>query len=118
MLFTKSIQEKNDKSDGIRICIMRRIKPEFEFDIWMPNLAPSTNLLNEYHQEKIDWGGFEKRYIKEMESQSKYLVIVKDIAKKNNTTILCWELEGENCHRLLVSQFLRNLDPDLQIEEH
>lgn len=115
MLFTKSIQDEKSEKDGIRICIMRRIKPEFEFDIWMPNLAPSTKLLKKYHDEKIDWKGFEKNFKKEMSSQQIYFEIVKEIVEKNNATILCWEPKDENCHRLIVAENLKELNPKFKI---
>ncbi|MBI1982362.1 MAG: DUF488 family protein [Candidatus Levybacteria bacterium] len=108
---TKSIQAKTNKQDGIRICIMRRIKPEFEFDIWMPALAPSTRLLKTYHEGKIEWKEYEKRFIKTVLSkQKKYLKIILDILKKNSVTLLCWEETPERCHRRLTAERLKKLN--------
>lgn len=116
-LQTKSIQSTKNKNDGIRICVMRRIKPEFKFDIWMPSLAPSTNLLKSYHDKKIDWEKFEKRFKKEvLDKQNDYLDILLDISKKHAITLLCWEFKGENCHRLLVTKRLKQMNPKLLIE--
>ena len=66
MLKTKSIQKRKTKSDGVRICIMRRVKPHFKYDIWMPTLSPSTELLKNYHEQKIDWEIYEKLFAKLM----------------------------------------------------
>lgn len=115
-LFTKSIQTPKENEDGIRICIMRRIKPEFEFDIWMPTLAPSTELLKEYHEKQIDWTEFEKRFAKEvLETKNNYLEIVSDMAKKQTITLLCWEETPEMCHRRLVAERIQKLNPSLKI---
>jgi uncharacterized protein YeaO (DUF488 family) len=117
MLFTKSIQNRKSKNDGIRICIMRRIKPEFEFDIWMPNLAPSTKLLKSYHDKKVDWKQFEKKFNKEvLVGKKEYVDILISLLEKHTVTILCWEKKGENCHRLLVAGKLKELKPKLEIK--
>ena len=109
---TKSVQAKNEKSDGIRICIMRRIRPEFVFDIWMPTLAPSTELLKSYHDRRIDWKKYERRFAKEVLNRNqKYLDIVLDISQKDILTLLCWEDTPEMCHRRLVAEHLKKINP-------
>lgn len=96
---------------------MRRIKPEFKFDIWLPNLAPSTKLLKDYHEEKVNWEEFTKRYKKEVfKKQEKYLDLILYLEKKGTITILCWEKKGENCHRLLVASRLKEMNPMLNIK--
>ncbi len=115
-IYTKSIQEKAKKADGIRICIMRRIKPEFEFDIWMPVLAPSTKLLKEYHDKKINWNQFEEKFKKEvLTKQTKYLKILMDVAEKETITLLCWEETPEKCHRRLVAEKLKKMNPTTKV---
>lgn len=96
---------------------MRRIRPEFDFDIWIPVLAPSTKLLKSYHDKKIDWEKFENKFTKEvLEKQKKYLDIILQTAKKYTVTLLCWELKGENCHRLLVAKKLKEINPDISVK--
>jgi uncharacterized protein YeaO (DUF488 family) len=96
---------------------MRRIKPEFEFDIWMPKLAPSTRLLKSYHDKKIDWKSFEKKFTKEvLDKQKEYVEIVVSIVKKYDVTILCWEKKGENCHRILITNRIKKLNPKIVIK--
>jgi uncharacterized protein YeaO (DUF488 family) len=117
MLFTKSIQDKKSKKDGIRICIMRRIRPEFEFDIWIPNLAPSTKLLKSYHDKRIDWKKFEANFVKEvLEGQRKYVEIIAQIADKADVTILCWEAKDENCHRFLVADRIKKINSKITLK--
>ena len=70
MLKTKSIQQPRKNTDGIRVCIMRRIKPEFDFDMWIIPLAPSTELLKKYHGNEIGWKQYEELYSKEVLSAS------------------------------------------------
>lgn len=115
-LKTKSIQAKPYKSDGVRICIMRRIKPEFVFDIWMPVLAPSTELLEAYHNRIIDWDEYERRYTKEvLDKQETYLRIVIDMARVDNVTLLCIEETPAECHRRLVASRIKSMEPRLEV---
>jgi uncharacterized protein YeaO (DUF488 family) len=117
MIKTKSIQAKREESDDIRICIMRRIKPEFVFDIWMPHLSPSTELLKDYHDEKINWEGYEKLFTKEvLDTQTNYLSILLELSKKYTITLLCWEETPEKCHRRLVVEKLQAMDPTITIK--
>jgi uncharacterized protein YeaO (DUF488 family) len=96
---------------------MRRIKPEFKFDIWIPKLAPSTKLLKSYHDKIIDWKEFEKEFTREvLEKQSEYLDVIISLAEKSDATILCWEPKGENCHRILVAKKLQQLNPLLKVK--
>lgn len=113
---TKSVQAKPKKTDGIRICIMRRIMPEFVFDIWMPTLSPSTKLLKKYHEKESSWNEYEVLFTKEvLDTQQKYLKIVSDIAKDNNITLLCWEETPKMCHRRLVAERLQKVYPQLEV---
>ena len=119
MIYTKSIQEKPAKKDGIRICIMRRPPEAGMYDIWMPHLSPSTKLLKDYHDKQIDWEIYEKRFNKEvLDTQKTYLEIVHAIAEKNTITLLCWEETSEMCHRRLTAERLQQLYPNAKIIIH
>lgn len=109
---TGSIQKKTSKSDGIRICIMRRIKPEFKFDMWLPVLSPSTKLLAAYQNKKVSWPVFEKKLKKEiLPKQKKYFEMIIGLSKRNNITLLCWEDSAEFCHRSIIAQEIKKLSP-------
>ena len=60
-LYTKSIHAKSESQDGIRICVMRFIKDTYQYDRWIPDLAPSKELWVKYNKTRsIDWNGFEQ----------------------------------------------------------
>ncbi|PIS08767.1 hypothetical protein COT75_04770 [Candidatus Beckwithbacteria bacterium CG10_big_fil_rev_8_21_14_0_10_34_10] len=113
-LFTKSIQFKKEKKDGIRICIMRRPGDFEDFDIWMPVLAPSHKLLNDSHSKKINWLQYKNRFKKEVIlNKREYLNVLIDIALKKDVTILCWEKTPVKCHRRLVAEACQKINPQL-----
>ena len=105
---TKSIHKKINKSDGIRICVMRRIRPEYDFDIWIPKLAPSEKLLKQYViQKKISWEEFSKHFIRETLLKNKAKKMIETLvfmAQSTKITLLCGEDSAKRCHRNLIIQ--------------
>lgn len=115
MLLSKSVQKKLTKSDGIRVCIMRRPDPGIEYDIWLPVLSPSGKLLTDYHEKKVTWDQFEKLFTSQvLKKQKKFLKLLIEISKNRRVTILCWEDEPAQCHRRLVLNACRQIDPTLR----
>lgn len=115
-LFTKSIQAKPSKNDGIRICIMRRPNDDAVYDVLMPVLAPSHELLTDIHTKKIDKAEYNRRFHKEVVlGQRRFIKFLTNISLENDVTILCWEETPEKCHRKLVADACKKLNPDLDV---
>ena len=116
-LYTKSIQARPSKKDGIRICIMRR--PDFntaQFDMWMPVLAPSHQLLTDIHEKIIDKPEYNRRFHTEVIlGQARFVKLLVDMALKQDVTILCWEETPEKCHRKLVAEECKRINPKLSV---
>lgn len=118
-LYTKSAQLSREKSDGIRICIMRRPGEDLDWDIWMPHLAPSHEVLTARHNNTMTKPEFNEWFNNHvLEQETEYLKILVDMAQNRTITILCWEEEPKTCHRLLVAEKCRELDPNLEIHIH
>ncbi len=117
MLKTKSIQKRKHSSDGLRVCVMRRIRPEYQFDIWMPILSPSEQLLTLYIiDKKIDWKTFKPLFLEEQKNNTKIFNWILQLAKKENVTFLCWEDTGKFCHRSLLANQCKKLNSKLKIK--
>lgn len=115
-LFTKSIQKPVSKKDGIRVCVMRRPKEEMKWDIFMPTLSPSNELLNDYLYKGITWDEYIERFEKEVfVNQNESLQILIEMAKNRSVTILCWEKTPEKCHRRLLAERCKKLEPSLEV---
>ena len=69
---TKSIFDNLDKEDGTRVSVMRWHYPEEKYKgryhEWKREFAPSDNLLRRYKRKEIYWNEYEKRYVKETQS--------------------------------------------------
>jgi uncharacterized protein YeaO (DUF488 family) len=117
MLKSKSITLPKEDSDGLRICVMRKIHPEYEFDLWWPSLAPSLALLEKYvihHQ--ISWPEFSKAYLAEQENGGVSIAGLVALAQTLtingvDVTLLCGELSYHHCHRQLIREQCLQLDP-------
>ena len=109
MIKTKSILNKKDKLDGTRICVMRYVRYYYDYDEWIKDLAPSSKLLNDYKNKKIDWFDYKKRYLDEM---SKYKDLIgklkKRIDKGEKITLLCFEKKSLFCHRRILKNLIEN----------
>lgn len=115
-LKTKSVQAKLDKSDGIRVCIMRRPEAGVKWDIWMPHLAPSHQLLSDYHNKVINWREYCGRFkVEVLQKDREYLDILIDMSQKHTVTILCWEVIPDKCHRRLVAEECKKICKDLEV---
>jgi len=115
---TKSILDKKTDDDGTRICVMRFVKNFYKYDTWLVSLAPSIKLLNDYRYNNIDWNEYEKRYIKEMESNKE---LIKKLKSRNDNgetiTLLCWEKYDKFCHRRLLKKLIEECD-ERKLEEN
>jgi len=95
---------------------MRRPGEATDWDIWMPTLAPSHELLTQYHQAEVTWDEFCDRFHQEViAEQQEYLDILVEMAQKHVVTILCWEETPEKCHRRLVAEACKQINSELEV---
>lgn len=112
MIKTKSIYKPKDDSDGTRILITRfypRGVRKDHFDEWVRELAPSADLLKGYKEGVINQEQFTVQFFSQINSNVESLEALQSIsemAKKNNITLLCYERDGEFCHRHLVNDMV------------
>lgn len=115
-LYTKSIQAEPALEDGIRICIMRRPNADAQYDVLMPVLAPSHQLLTDIHTKVIDKPEYNRRFNEEVVvGQRRFIEFLAKIAAVQDVTILCWEEVPDKCHRKLVAEACQAIDPNLKI---
>jgi uncharacterized protein YeaO (DUF488 family) len=120
---TRSVQSEIQKSDGLRILATRfrgRGMPASKYDVWMPALGPSEQLLKAVMGGAIDWKTFTKRYHDELyldgpiddrsetiknHGQKSTLRLLKALGQKQNVTLLCHCVEdARECHRFLLAK--------------
>ncbi|ANK82722.1 MAG: hypothetical protein TEF_19425 [Rhizobiales bacterium NRL2] len=96
------------KRDGVRIVATRYwprgLKREAA-DLYLPDLAPSTELLHAFRDEEITWQAFAKRYREEMKGQTSHLRTLNWLSERagRRLTVLCTCETAERCHRRLLA---------------
>ncbi len=89
----------------------RGVKRE-RFDLWKREASPTPELLKAYRGGSIDWTEFEKRFKMQLKTQEKSIAAMKELLElsiRRNITLLCYEREGQNCHRQIVKERLASL---------
>src|SRR4026207_2528763 len=69
MITTRSVQSEKRKDDGLRILATRfrgRGMPASKYDVWMPSLGPSAQLLKAVRRGAVGGKAFPRRYHDEL----------------------------------------------------
>ena len=82
------------------------------FDIWVRHASPEATLLKDYKKGLINWREFSKRFREQMRTSTDSKKAVEDLVdfsrKGRSVTLLCYEKEGERCHRYLLKKIVEN----------
>jgi len=105
--------------EGLRIGTVRRPprgvpKSEFAsrnyYDVWLPNLAPSDQLVKAAQSAKneADWRSFIKRYRSEMSrpENRRVLDLLAALSHQANFSVGCYCSDEQHCHRSVLRQLL------------
>ena len=126
MVLTKSVATPIDRErDGLRILAARfrgRGLPTSAYDVWMPSLGPSEDLLRKVLGGKITWSQFLREYRRELvmdgpiDAKSKTiknhgqkftLRLLHALAQRGNVTVMCHCAEdATQCHRFELKRIL------------
>jgi len=125
MLTTKSVWTAIDRADGLRILATRfrgRGLATSRYDVWMPSLGPSEQLLRRVQAGRISWAGFTREYKRELvmdgpidrrsatiknHGQKFTLRLIKRLAGQGTVTLMCHCAEDElECHRHILRRVI------------
>jgi hypothetical protein len=77
-------------------------------------MAPTKEILDSYKKKQIDWNGYVRRFsrlITERKIENK--ITAEEL---NNACLLCSEPTPEQCHRRLVSEYLKKHFGNIEIK--
>jgi len=106
------------RDEGLRIGAVRflpRGVPKSEygsrdlFDLWLPILAPSRELLHELRVNGLPLRQFLSRYRREMSQTDARQVIelLADMARRTPVSVGCYCANESACHRFVLSELIR-----------
>lgn len=89
----KRIYEDPEEADGFRILVDRIwprgvSKERAKLDVWIKEVAPTTELRTWFHHEEPKWPEFRKRYQAELETNPALAELRKLIADHDPVTLL------------------------------
>lgn len=106
--------------EGLRLGTVRRPprgvpKAEFAsrdfYDVWVPDLAPSEDLLKEAQQATDDraWRSFVRRYRMEMKrpEPARLLALLAALSRQTSFSVGCYCADEAHCHRSVLRELLR-----------
>lgn len=106
--------------EGLRIGTVRRpprgvAKERFAvedwYDVWLPQLAPSAELvkLGQSARSPGDWVAFERRYRTEMGTaeNARLLALLAALSRQTNFSVGCYCADETRCHRSVLRDLLQ-----------
>lgn len=94
-------------ADGVRIVATRfwpRGLGTAARDLYLPDLAPSEDLLRGFQAGAIDWRAFRQRYTAEMRGQRSLIRTLHWLSERGDTlTVMCTCTAPDRCHRSLLA---------------
>ena len=107
------------ENEGLRIGTVRRPprgvpKAEFAarnfYDVWLPNLAPSEQLLKQGQAaaDEKSWRAFTRRYRAEMNTaeNKRLLDLLAALTKQTDFSVGCYCADESRCHRSVLRELL------------
>jgi len=105
-LKTFNIYEEPRRGDGLRIAVVRFLprgltRSQWKFDVWLPILAPSADLLKRMKSQSITTAKFFSAYEREMDRPDPRHVIelLGAVAERTVISLGCHCTDERQCHR-------------------
>jgi uncharacterized protein YeaO (DUF488 family) len=109
---TKRVYEPPDKEDGIRILVDRLwprglTKEKAKVDLWLKEIAPSTELRKWFGHDPDKWKEFRKRYADELKKNKEQVLLLKEQITKGKVTLLYGAKDEEHNEALVLKDWLK-----------
>jgi len=112
MIKLKRAYEKPARDDGERILVERLwprglTKLQAKVDLWLKEVAPSTELRKWFGHDPDRWDEFRRRYQKELKGKDDLIKLLKRKAKAGTITLIYAARDEERNGALVLKQFLQ-----------
>jgi uncharacterized protein YeaO (DUF488 family) len=105
-----SIYNAPQEGGGWRVLVMRRWPRgvrKNQVDEWLPDAAPSLDLLRAYQDGELDFKQLARRYTAELRTRADVLQHLRALERAHrNVVLLCWERSPRPCHRTVLARLL------------
>ncbi len=113
MIKLKRAYEKPSRGDGSRILVERLwprglSKERAAVDLWLKEVAPSTELRKWFGHDPARWEQFQKRYWKELEEKEEAVQLLKEKGKQGTVTLVYAARDELHNGALALKRFLED----------
>ncbi len=103
----KRAYQEASEDDGFRILVDKLwprgvTKEKAKLDLWMKEIAPSTDLRKWFNHESEKWDEFQIKYNEELKDKKELLTQLKDLEQKNKITTLVFSAKDEKHNNAVV----------------
>lgn len=107
----KRVYEKPEPADGKRILVDRLwprglTKEKAKVDLWLKDIAPSTELRKWFGHDPKKWRGFRRRYESELKRHAEQVALIKRRARAETVTLLYGARDQKHNEAVVLKQFL------------
>jgi uncharacterized protein YeaO (DUF488 family) len=108
------VYEAPDKDDGTRILVDRLwprglTKQRAKVDLWLKEIAPSTELRKWFGHDPKKWRSFRARYETELKRHPDQLKLLRSKAKEGTVTLIYGARDQEHNEALVLKDFLERM---------
>jgi len=107
----KRAYEQPQKEDGLRILVDRLwprglTKEKASVDLWLKEIAPSTELRKWFAHDPGKWKSFRGRYQTEISHNHDLIKVLKEKAREGTITLIYGARDEKHNEALVLKQFL------------
>ncbi|MEO6134521.1 MAG: DUF488 domain-containing protein [Ginsengibacter sp.] len=107
----KRVYDPPEKEDGFRILVDRLwprglTKEKAAADLWLKEIAPTTELRKWFAHDPEKWNDFIKKYTVEIKANNEALAIIKAKMKEGAVTLLYGARDTEHNEAKVLQDFL------------
>ncbi len=107
----KRVYAESAPDDGTRILVDRLwprglTKEKAHVDLWLKNVAPSTELRKWFAHDPARWTEFKSRYRAELRKNGEHLTVLKQAVSKGPSTLLYGAKDEEHNEAVVLLDLL------------
>jgi uncharacterized protein YeaO (DUF488 family) len=111
MIQLKRVYEEPSRKDGLRILVDRLwprglTKERAAVDLWLKEVAPSTELRKWFDHDTAKWKQFQTRYRKELGKKKDALDLLKQKSKVHTVTLVYGARDEEHNEAMVLKKIL------------
>lgn len=103
----KSVYDRPEHSDGLRVLVMRiwpRGISKDRVDVWIKEVGTEKDLIHRWKEGKVTWGEYSRRYKASLRGKEDILRELAAKSRKGTVTLLCTDRDPSRCHRSLLKE--------------